>query len=674
MIRLSSRYSHLLSPIKVRGMVLKNRLWSGNALPHFLQGPESWPSEQVIDHMVRMAKNGAAVVTFADWTWEGQRESFNEDGKRFPMYDINDPSLQNYLCQMADQVHYYNSRISIAIMPMRFREGYDVSNHYIPPQTVTETGEKDFINDDPEVFGELHMMTSAGDCYVKEFTHEMIRELIDREAHRILFYKTMGFDLVTLHFAYNQNLFARFISPIGNTRTDEYGGSPEKRCRFVIELCNRIRELCGKDFPIEMQISGAEVGGNTIEDMCVIAKTLEGYVDIFQIRDGSANNSHPVGYNSVEHDYLTLHYSEALKKSGTTILCNPIGGFQNLDEAEEMIATGKADIMGAARAFICDFDYYKKALEGRGEDVVPCVRCNKCHVPSVTDTWLSFCTVNPEMGIAHKLDFLTDPVEGKKKVAIIGGGPGGMRTALYCAERGHDVTIFEKTDYLGGQLKHADHFKFKWPLRRYRLWLIAQLNKKGVKIVMNTEATPEMLKPQGFDVCVVAIGAVPKMPPIKGIEKAIDHFSVWGRADQLGEKVVVIGGSESGCETAMYLAEEGVDATVLTRSKALAPDTTPIHYRQDFTNYHTKLEKFHAIKQVTTTEVGDGWVKYVDADGAEHTIECDSVIALGGMRPLQEEAMGFYGAADRVLMVGDCYEVGNLREVNRDAYAAAHQF
>ncbi len=670
---MSQRYANLMKPLKIRNLVLKNRLWSGNALPHFLQGPESWPSEQVINHMVRCAKNGAAVVTFADWTNPNQRTAFNEDGRRFPMYDINDPSLQNYLCQMTNQIHYYNSFASIAIMPMDYIEGYDVSAREIPPQ---KGGGKtlNFINDEPEKLGTIHFRRTAGGVALKEMTHEMIRGLIEREAQRIYYYKTMGFDMCTLHFAYNQNLFARFISPLGNTRTDEYGGSVEKRCRFLIELCVRIRELCGKNWPIEVQISGSEVNGNTIEDVCQIAKIVEDYVDVFQIRDGSANNSHPVGYNSVEHDYLTLKYSAAIKASGSKILCNPIGGYQMLDEADAMIGEGKADIMGAARAFICDFDYYKKALEGRGEDVVPCVRCNKCHVPSIEDEWLSFCTVNPEMGIAHKLDFLTTPVEGKKKVAVVGGGPTGLRAAIYAADRGHDVTIYEKTDYLGGQLKHADYFKFKWPLRRYRLWMIAQVEKRAnIKVLLNTEATPELLKGENYDVALVAVGAVPKMPPVKGIEKAIDHFAVWGKHDQLGEKVVVIGGSESGCETAMYLAEEGVDTTVLTRSNALAPDTTPIHYRQDFTNYHTKLDKFHAYKEVTTTEVGDGWVKFVDKDGVEHTIECDTVVALGGMKPLQDEAMAFYGSADRIIMMGDCRNPGNIQRCNRDAYAAAHQ-
>ena len=165
------------------------------------------------------------------------------------MYDINDPSLQNYLCQMTNQVHYYNSFISIAIMPMDYIEGYDVSYREIPPQAG---GGKtlNFINDEPEEFGVVKFRRTAGGVALKEMTHEMIRGLIEREAQRILYYKTMGFDMCTLHFAYNQNLFARFISPIGNKRTDEYGGSVEKRCRFLIELCVRIRELCGKDFPI----------------------------------------------------------------------------------------------------------------------------------------------------------------------------------------------------------------------------------------------------------------------------------------------------------------------------------------------------------------------------------------------------------------------------------------
>lgn len=660
-----SRYEHLLSPIMLRGMLLKNRLWSGNSLPHYLQGPETFPSEAVINHVVRMAKNGAAVVTFADWSNPHQREG-DGDSPHFPMYDLSDKSVHNYLCQMSDQVHYYNSRISVAIMPFMYDGIHGVSPAPIQELPNPADGAEGMINDEAGremIFPET-----------EEMSKEQIRQFIDETAEKVYFYKTMGFDLCTLHFAYNLTLFARFLSPNRNRRTDEYGGSIENRCRFLIELCRKIREKCGESWPIEIQISGSEENGYTVDDMVEMARCMEGYVDVLQFRDGSANISHPVGYNSREHEYVTLAYSEAVKKAGISILCNPIGGYQDPDDAEKMIADGKADLMGAGRAFFVDFDYYEKLLDGRGEDVTPCIRCNKCHVPSLTDTWLSFCSVNPEMGIAEKLDFLTVPAGSPKKVAVVGGGPAGMRAAIYAAQRGHDVTLFEKTDYLGGQLMHADHYSFKWPLRRYRLWLIAQMKKSGVNIRLNTEATPESIRAGGYYAAIIALGAAPKKPAVKGAENAMTHFDVWGHEQALGHRVVVVGGSESGCETALYLAEAGHETTVLTRGKVLAPDMTPIHYREDFYNYHHSVENFHYIKQVTTTEIGSGFVRYVDCDGMEHIIECDSVVALGGMKPFQEEAMSFHGCASRVYMIGDCNEPGNLQKCNRAAYYASHQF
>ena len=660
------RYKHLLSPIRLRGMVLKNRLWCGNSLPHYLQGPENYPAESVINHVVRMAKNGAAVVTFADWTNPTQHTEGAADGLHFPSYDIQNPPVLNYLCQMADQVHYYNSRLSIAIMPTRFIDGYDVSDKPGHPIDFDPMGDDMLINDNPGK-PDIDFMPA------KAMTHEMIAQLIEQTAQRIHFYQKLGFDLCTLHFAYNHTLFARFISPLGNTRTDEYGGSLEKRCRFMLELGRRIHEVCGEDFPIEVQISGSEVGGNTPEDVGRIAKIVEREIDVFQFRDGSADISHPIGYNSTEHEYVTLPYAEAVKKAGSKILCNPIGGYQMPDEADAMIAQGKADFMGAARAFFCDFDYYRKILEGRGEDIVPCVRCNKCHVPDLDHTWLSFCTVNPELGIAEKLDLLTVPVTASKKVAVVGGGPAGLRAALYCAQRGHQVTVYEQSDYLGGQLRHAEYYAFKWPLRRYRNWLVAQLEKQQVTIRLNTKATPALLEAEGYDAAIIAIGARPKKPAIPGAEKSVTHFEVWGHEAELGHRVVVAGGSESGCETGIYLAEQGHEVTLLTRSKVLAPEMTPIHYRQDFNNYHAKVENFHFLKRVTTQEIGDGWVRYTDAEGVSHTLECDSVVALGGMEALQDEAMAFYGCADRIFTIGDCREVGDVRRANRSAYAAAHQ-
>lgn len=665
------KYANVLSPISLGKLVLKSRFVAGNSLPHFLQGPESFPAEPVINHVANVARNGAAIVTFADWTNMNQRTSFNEDGRRFPMFNLDaDPSVENYLCQLADQVHYYGSYISLAIMPFAAPDPmYDVS---AAPET--DMSGKDSTNfRDGQVDYDIGMMMRGG-AAAKELTHGMIRDIIEENAQRIHKYQAYGFDMCTLHFAYRATLFSRFLSPITNHRTDEYGGDLQGRARFLLELCGRIKELCGKDFPIEVQLSPEEVGGTTLEETIQLAKLCEGYVDIFQFRAGDANRNHPTGYNSKLHKYFTLDACAAVKASGTKILCEPIGGFQNLDDCEEIIASGKADLIGAARAFFIDPDYYQKAKEGRGEDVLPCVRCNKCHVPSLTGNWLSFCTVNPEIGIAHKLDKLTKPAGKPKKVAIAGGGPAGMRAAIYAAERGHDVTLYEATDRLGGQLKLMDAPSFKWPLADYREYLIAQIQKSRVRVLLNTPASPEVLLPESYDVLIAAMGATPKLPPIAGAERCRNIFEVFGHEQELGRRCVVIGGSESGTEAGMYLAENGHDTVVLTRQSGLALDATPIHYRETMQEFYGELPNFHFITGAAATEVGEGYVAYRTSDGTVQRIPCDSVVALGGMQPHQQEAMALYACARDFYMIGDCRNVGNIHTGTRDAYAVTHQF
>ena len=663
------KYANVLSPIKLGNMVLKSRFVSSNALPHFLQGPETYPTEQVIGHMASCARNGAAIVTFADWTNPDQRNSFNEDGRRFPMYDLNDPSVENYICQLADQVHYYGSLVSLAIMPFAAADPmYDVCDVPAVDLSIDPTNIRDGQVD--YNVGVIMRGGAAG----KAMTHEMIRDLIETSAQRIHQYQSYGFDMCTLHFAYRATLFARFLSPITNKRTDEYGGDLAGRARFLLELCTRIKELCGRDFPIEVQITPEERGGITLEETIRLAKMCEGYVDIFQFRAADANLNHPTGYNSKEHKYLVLDACAAVKASGTSILCEPIGGFQDLDDCEEAIASGKADLIGAGRTFFVDPDFYQKAKEGRGEDVLPCVRCNKCHVPSLTGNWNSFCTVNPEIGIAHKLDKLTVPAGPARKVAVVGGGPAGMRAALYCAQRGHDVTLYEATEALGGQLKLMDAPSFKWPLVKYRDYLIRQLDKAGVKVILNTRATAELLAPEGYDVLIAALGAVPKLPPVEGVEKCRSIFDTFGHEQELGKRCVVIGGSESGSEVGMYLAENGHDTVVLTRQWGLALDATPIHYREIMQEFYGRLDHFSYIPNVSATAVGDGWVEYRNAAGEVCRIECDSVVALGGMSPLQEEAMALYSCARDFYMIGDCRCVGNIHTGSRDAFAVTHQF
>lgn len=667
---MSHPYTHLLSPVRLGGLILKSRLISANALPHFLQGPESFPAEPVINHVVDLAKNGAAVVTFADWTNPAQRSSPNEDGRRFPMFSLDDdPSVENYICQMADQVHYYGSYISLALMP------------FCGPDPLCD------VNDEPAVDLTGHMMPKFGervyDSYgmgamlrhgaaARQLTKEEIGEIIEQQAQRARRYQLLGFDMVTLHFAYRATLFARFLSPKTNRRTDEYGGPLENRARFLLELCGRIKELCGKDFPIEVQLTARETGGTTLEETCQLAKLAEGLVDSFQFRAETANLNHPTGYNSKAHQYTVLEDCAAVKASGTSILCAPIGGFLDPDDMEDILARGKADLIAGARTFLRDFDLYHKLKTGRGGAVTPCILCNKCHVPSLEGEWLSYCSVNPRMGIEHRLERLTRPAGSKRRVAVVGGGPAGMRAALMAWERGYEVTLFEAADRLGGQLKLMDAPSFKWPLVRYRDWMIGRLAQSSVQIRLNTRATKAHLQEGGFDAVILALGATPKTPPIPGAERAYNIFTVFGNEHKLGRRCVVIGGSESGTEAGLYLAEHGHEVTILTRSHTLAYDATPIHYRETMDEYYQTMERISYVTHAAATEICPGYVTYRDGEGRNVRLECDDVVALGGMAPLADEAMALYGVTPDTFMIGDCLKVGNLHTCNRGAFAVVH--
>lgn len=662
-------YTHLLSPIKVGSVLLRNRLVATNALPHFLQGPEPFPNDQVIEHVAGLARNGAAIVQFADWSNPKQRMSFNPDGKRFPMYDLEDPSVHNYLCQLAEAVHFYGSKLSLALMEFG-PPGYEVCDS--PPL------DPHFRVDMTDLAGmSLHMakLFKGDHGASKAMTEEKMRQMADDMAGRCRFYQDLGFDMCSLHMSYRLTMPGQFLSPITNRRTDEYGGPMTNRARFPLAICRRIKEVCGEDFLVEIQVSGEEEGGTTLEETIALAKMCEGIVDILQVRAPNADLSHPIGYNSVDHAPITLPYAEAIKKSGAKVLVEPIGGFQDPDDMEASIAAGKADLFGMARAFICDPHYYEKIWQGRADEIVPCIRCNKCHVSSLTGHWVSLCSVNPEMGLATRLPFLVSKPTATLRVAVVGGGPAGMKAAIVAAERGHEVTLYEKSSSLGGQLRIADSARGKWPVRNFKDYLARQVRKCGVQVLLNTPATPELIRNLDYDAVLVSVGAAPNIPAIPGADADFVRtpISVYGDHESLGKRVVVVGGSETGTETGMYLAENGHEVTVLTRQDRLAYDATPIHYVEMVRHAWEQLETFGFITNATATAIERGKVTYRDPAGAEHVLECDDVVLAGGMRPLYDEALEFYGTAGRFFMIGDCKEVGSVQTSIRTAYAAATQ-
>ena len=235
------------------------------------------------------------------------------------------------------------------------------------------------------------------------------------------------------------------------------------------------------------------------------------------------------------------------------------------------------------------------------------------------------------------------------------------------------MTLYEKKDYLGGQLIHADYASFKWPLKDFKDYLIRVAGRRGVKLHVGEEATPEIIRAGNYDVVVAANGADPKKPRIKGADTARtwSPIDVYGHEDKLGQRVVVVGGAETGSETALHLALKGKDVTILCRQERLAYDAQQIHYVSVLYDRMEECPNFHSICSARTTEVGDGFVRYTDADGTEHTVECDDVVLSGGVKANTDNALLFAGLTDEYYVIGDCRKPSNVHNANRTAFSVA---
>ncbi len=637
-----SRYANLLSPFQVGNVVFRNRMFTAPMGLHALQGGELYPTEAIITHYANKAKGGAAVVTCS-----GTGAYPVTPDQDHMAYDLYIGHSQHYLAQLADAIHFYGAKASMEIQAATREAGYYVSGGLMVPGPGMVPGQP-----------------------TKELTKEMLEDIKQNLKDQVKILKRIGFDMCMLHMAYDMGLFGGFLSLKTNQRTDEYGPqSLENRLRFLNECCDAIHEAAGKDFLIELRMSGElpEGAGFTIDDACEMAKIVEGHADILHVHAGTGWQAHCMSF---EPDTPNLWMAQKIKESGAKIPVLTIGGYQDLDEMEAAIAEGKADLISMARGWLADPNLGTKAYEGRGEDVVPCVKCMRCHDSACIDGITFVCTVNPVMGIEHKLEQIDKPAAHSKKVAVIGGGPAGMQAAITCAERGHTVTLFEEKETLGGQLNFADYAEFKHSLAKYKDWLIYQLQKSSVDVALGVKATREMLVQGNYDVVIAALGATPLILPIPGADSAIPACDVYGHEDALGKNVVVIGGGQVGCETALHLVQKGHDVTVLEMQEKVLMDASASYKNRLTRNmgYHENLKTVTGGRCTAISETG---VSYVAADGTEQVLPADSVVMAAGMRPRQADATALYDPAYRLYTVGDCDRAANVQKAIRAAFSAA---
>lgn len=513
--------------------------------------------------------------------------------------------------------------------------------------------------------------------HVKGLDEQDMKDIINQYVTLSKNAQRAGFDGIQLHFAHGW-LVHDFLSPLSNKRTDEYGGSVENRVRFPLRIVKAIREAVGDNMIIELRLDGSDEveGGITPEDTAQQILLMQDYVDMAHITCGTRLDNTTRAKMHPTYVLPKLHNawaSEIVKNTpGIHIPIGVVGYISTPEEGEQLIAEGKADYILLARSLIADPEWVNKAEEGRPEDIRPCLRCDYCldhgrrkalfkgkELSLVAEpTNDGACAVNPfsHQGIGKK--FFPKP-ERVKKVAVVGGGVAGLNAAIAAGERGHQVTLYEQSSRLGGQITITDTVSFKKELKEYHEYLERRAGKNpNITIRLHTRATPELIRESESDVAIIAVGARQKFSDIPGAKKGSYSFAAFHNPDRFGKKVVIIGGGHVGAELSLHLAEFGHEVTVVEQNQFFLP-TCELSLRVSLLE-ELANRKVKTLDSTEAVEVLDDGVKVVNDRKGEYVIPADSVIFAIGTEPLDSLRDSFAGVAPKVINVGDVLGDGIL--------------
>lgn len=638
-------FINLLRPITIGGITLKNRMFSSPTSLAEL-GPDEHYSRENIEYYKLRALGGAAVVPVGDVIVD------LDTGRSHPQQvGMNDPGAAPYLCALADAIHAGGAMAEVEL---------DHGGALCSPEFIGGRC----------AFGPSGYIDPWGDEVV-EMTEEQIYFIADKFAEAAKNARDYGFDMVMLHGGHGW-LLHQFMSPITNRRGDKWGGSLENRMRFTLLVIDKVRAAVGRQFPIEIRISGTEYaeGGYGLEEGVEIAKMLDGKVDLIHVSAGtqqedySAVLMHPGAFQDDMHNgYLAAEIKKHVK---TPVLS--VGAF-NMPEAMEryLIDTG-VDAIAMGRALVADPFLPRKVLEGRPEDITPCIRCGECQSGMMKNRVMR-CSVNPYIGRECDV-FHPIPTHKRKKILIAGGGPAGMEAALLAKERGHEVVLCEASDRLGA-LRFADNDTwFKKPMRRYRDSQIEKVTRSGAEVRLNTSVTKEIVEEVRPDVLIAAVGGEPFGVPVPGADGPNVVFGAYLTPEtKLGRSIVIIGGGFIGCEEAVDLAKKGHEVTILEMIDELAVNCGRMHR----IGLMHELETSGHITPATgmrCTRIDERGVYALDKAGKEVFYPCDTVVMASGMRSRSEEVEALRPLVKEFYVIGDARKAAKIMNGTRDAYDA----
>ena len=642
------KFPHLCSPIQIGNVTFRNRMAAAPTGGTDIS-PEGCIGRRSIAYYEHRAIGGAASVTVAELVVDPE----TDPSKMFILDDDIPGSLSGF-SYAADAIRRHG-----AIPSIEFSHGGRFAAY--------AERDKPFARYGPSAAIE------ANGAEIRELTVGQIGGIIEAYGRAATLAKRAGFEMIMIHGGHNW-LINQFLTPCFNHRTDDYGGDIKNRCRFAIEAVECVRAAVGPGFPIEFRMSGIEAleGGYGLDTAVEIAKIIAPHIDLLHVSAGS----HHIGFSVTHPSMFAPHgvnvYLAAEIKKHVAVPVATVGALGDPAKMEEIIASGKADVISMARALLADPYLPRKVMENRDDEIIKCLYCYTCNAER-GKTKARRCTINPRVGREIE-GFEIQPSRNPRRIMVAGGGPAGMVAALTAAQRGHTTVLCEKTDRLGGIPNCEEGVPFKEPMFSFAKTMGRLLQKEGVDIRLNKPVTPEYAESENIDALICAVGSEPIIPPIPGIEgkNVVQINDLPARISELGQKIVILGGGQAGCETAIYLANlesnAGKEVIIVEMQNTLAPDANGPHRE-------VLMELLQGTVEIklgyTGVRISDEGLYCMNTQNKEELINADAIIIAAGQRSRREEADSLRDAAPFVVQIGDCVAPKDMTTAIYQGYHAA---
>lgn len=631
-------YEKLFSPFKIGNVELKNRLCVTAMVTNYCT-EDGYLTERWMRYHEEKAKGGWGLIIVEDYCFVPCGKGYS----RIPGLYCDEQIEKNI--EFTDRIHAHGAKVVCQI--------------YHPGRQSNR-----FVNGGVDTVAPSAIPCPWLKQIPKELTVDEIHELVDKFGDAALRAKKAGFDGIEVHLAHGYLLF-EFLSPHTNKRTDEYGGCFKNRFRIVEEVYKNIRSKVGDDFMVGTRICARDgyYGGREIYDTCELAMNLEALgFEYLNTSSGSYGDHSNYDIDTYKHGFIADDTAKLKEVVSIPVMCTnriTTGGV-----AESILRSGKADLIGMGRTSLADPHFPNKVQALKEETVRHCVNCNLgCYGGILGPIGEVTCLVNPEVGREYEIDEKLAAGSGGKKVLIAGGGPGGMQAALTATKLGHDVVLYETSDHLGGQFVSAAFPPAKGELALFTSWLIAELKRQNIKVIMNTAVTKELVEQEKPDVVIVAMGGSPIKPNIKGI----DNPNVFPAEDVLlgkvptGDDVVVCGGGEVGTETANAIAYR--DSGKVSIVEMLPAITADLKLKDSLKEYDVAVYTSTKVMEITEDSV------VVEKDDKTWSIPAKQVVLAFGYKPNNKLADELKGICDIKVIGGSC-KTSNALYATRNAFEA----